>query len=59
MNFTVPKGLDHIEALAILVTELVHFERAFASALEIGIKEDAVPGGVSYDDASPAGESAD
>ena len=43
MSFPIPKGLDHIEALAILVTELVHFERALSSALATGIREDAVP----------------
>lgn len=39
----IPGGLDHIEALAILITEIAHFERAAREALKVGIVEDAVP----------------
>jgi hypothetical protein len=45
----IPGGLDHIEALAILVTEIAHFERSARAALKVGIVEDAVP-----EDTAPA-----
>lgn len=37
------KGTDHIEALALVVTEIAHFERGLRKTLAMGIPEDAAP----------------
>lgn len=59
LNIPVRAGLDHVEALAILVTELAHFESGARRAIAAGIIEDAVPEGAGYSGAVPAGESPD
>lgn len=46
LEMNVPNGIDHVEALAILVTELAHFESQLNAALKAGIVEDARPDSV-------------
>lgn len=46
IDIQVPPGMDHVEALAILVTEIAHFEMQLNRALKAGIVEDAPPAGV-------------
>ena len=43
LGLPVAHGTDHVEVLAILITEMAHFEAALRKALAEGIKEDAVP----------------
>lgn len=43
LGFPVPDGTDHVEVLAILITEMAHFEASLRKALAEGIIQDAVP----------------
>lgn len=45
LRLPVGNGMDHVEVLAILVTEMAHFEANLRKSLTEGIKEDAVPPG--------------